>query len=355
MLTDINKIIQLEQGRKANALRVKEHCLQQLFWECTLKCNLKCKHCGSNCDVNDKREDMPLEDFIPVLDEIRSQLDNPILVITTGGEPLLRKDICECGREITNRGFYWGMVTNGTFLNAEMYGKLMDAGLKSISISIDGLRDTHYWMRQNSLSFDCTINAIDLIVSIPLRLTWNVITCVNQKNISQLTEMRNILIEHGVKEWKLFTVFPMGRAIDNNEMELTKEQYWELLDFIVEARKSNIIKVSYGCEGFLGPYEYEVRDNQYYCASGINVASILYDGSISGCLAVRQDFKQGNIYKDSFMEIWNNGFNQYRNSEWKRTGICTDCEVWRWCSGNGMHLRDEAGNLTLCNYRKLYY
>jgi radical SAM protein with 4Fe4S-binding SPASM domain len=91
-----------------------------------------------------------------------------------------------------------------------------------------------------------------------------------------------------------------------------------------------------------------------FCASGVNVASILYDGSISGCLSMRYDYSQGNIYNDSFMEVWNNRFVNYRNHSWMKTGVCEKCEVWRWCEGNGLHLRDNKGDLLLCNYNKMF-
>lgn len=106
MQKGIKKIILLEKGKAINAERVKRHYLQQLFWECTLKCNLRCRHCGSDCKAEDSRKDMPLNDLIRVLDEIKTQIDYPLLIITTGGEPLMRKDIFECGIEIKKRGFF---------------------------------------------------------------------------------------------------------------------------------------------------------------------------------------------------------------------------------------------------------
>ena len=354
MQKGINKIVSLEKGKAINDILVEKHYLQQLFWECTLKCNLKCRHCGSDCSADDKRSDMPLQDFISVLDEIKQQVEYPILVITTGGEPLMRKDIIECGKEITKRGFYWGMVTNGTFMNEDVYNKLLETGLASLSVSLDGLRDEHNWMRQSKTSYDEAIHAIDVIANTPSNLTWDVITCVNKRNLSQLKEMKQVLTMHNVKKWKIFTVFPLGRAYHDAEFDLDKEQFRALLDFIVETRHENSISVSYGCEGFLGPYECEVRDYPYFCAAGVNIASILHDGSISGCLSIRYDYKQGNIYRDSFMDVWNNRFQQYRDRSWMKTDACEKCEVWRWCEGNGMHLRDKEGKLLLCNYNKMY-
>lgn len=355
MSVHLNKIIALEEGRKINALRKEKHFLQQLFWECTLRCNLKCRHCGSSCEYNDSRGEMPLEDFLPVLDEINRHTTSPILVITTGGEPLLRRDICICGEEIKKRGFYWGLVTNGVLLDDKKLKDLLNAGLDTISVSIDGLRDSHNWMRSSESSYDHAIYAVKLLSKVSSKLTWDVITCINQRNISQLQDMLDEFMSHGVKRWKIFTVFPMGRANEDEEMFLSKDQLIVLFDFIKDIRKKQLLKISYGCEGFLGRYEYEVRDSHYFCAAGINVASILHDGSISGCLSIRYDYKQGNIYKDSFMDVWDNLFDKYRKLDWKKNGVCADCEAWRWCEGNGMHLRDNDGTLRLCNYQKIFH
>ena len=115
------------------------HPLEQLFWECTLRCNLNCRHCGSDCRAVSSAKDMPLEDFVPVLDELAGKMDaSYIMVVTTGGEPLMRKDILDIGRAIRERGFLWGMVSNGMLLTEDMLDKLINAGLQSLSLSIDG-------------------------------------------------------------------------------------------------------------------------------------------------------------------------------------------------------------------------
>ena len=62
---------------------------------------------------------------------------------------------------------------------------------------------------------------------------------------------------------------------------------------------------------------------------------------------------QGNIYKDDFMEVWNNKYQPYRDREWMRKGECADCEFFRYCKGNGMHLRDGKGDLLFCHYKRL--
>jgi radical SAM protein with 4Fe4S-binding SPASM domain len=111
--------------------------------------------------------------------------------------------------------------------------------------------------------------------------------------------------------------------------------------------------VQYGCEGFLGAYEGNVRDRFFACQAGITVGSVLVDGSISACASIRADYHQGNIYKDDFWQVWNNLFAPYRNREWMRKDECDDCKYFRYCKGGGMHLRDENGQLILCHLNKM--
>ncbi len=330
--------------------RTQKHVLHQLFWECTLRCNLNCIHCGSDCRAISETKDMPLEDFLAVLDDVRSVMDpSKILIQTTGGEPLMRKDIIECGKAIRERGFHWVMVSNGFLLDEGMCQRLLDAGLESIAISLDGFEEEHNWMRGNKLSFAAAVRAIKCLVG--KKVTWDVITCVNRRNIGYLDDFKRFLIDIGVTKWRIFTIVPMGRAAQYPELQLSDEQFREVMDFIVAVRKEKAIHLSYSCEGFLGEYEWQVRGYPFYCGAGTNIASILADGSISGCLSIRSQYHQGNIYKDKFTDVWENKFQLYREREWMHTGPCADCDVWDFCKGNGMHLRDDEGKLMLCKYK----
>lgn len=333
-------------------IRTQRQLLQQVFWECTLRCNLNCQHCGSDCRKDNMPKDMPFADFAGVLDDIASKKDaSKIMIITTGGEPLVRKDIVECGREITRKGFIWGMVSNGMLLDTKKLKQLTDAGLKTIAISLDGFEDDHNWMRGNNHSFHKAVGAIQALTM--SNITWDVITCVNARNFSSLPRFKDFLLGLGVRHWRLFTVFPMGRAANNSELQLTPEQFQMLMDFIKTEKSKNDIRVSYSCEGYLGNYEMEVRDYPFFCGAGINTASVRYDGAISGCLSIRSKFDQGNIYQNNFMDVWNNRFQQFRNREWMKREECSVCKVWNVCRGGAMHLRDENEIMKGCSFNKL--
>jgi len=332
----------------------KEHQLNYIMWECTLRCNLQCRHCGSDCHTSSLRSDMPASDFLRAIDEIIPIVTpNTTTIVFTGGEPLLRKDLEQVGVELYHRGFPWGIVTNGMLLNDARLTSLLNSGLRSVTVSLDGMAASHGWLRGNPESYARTVNAISLLGKSP-GLVFDVVTCVNGKNIQELETIKDLLVSLNVSRWRLFTIFPRGRAKDSADLSITGPQFKLLLDFIATTRKDGQINASYGCEGFLGTYEGEVRDTFYFCRSGVGIASILADGSITGCTSLRNDFTQGNIYHDNFAQVWENKFQVMRDRSWTKVGICANCSSFKWCNGNGLHLHDNNhGEPMMCHLHKL--
>lgn len=350
----LRKKIALKLYQKYRKNERKMHQLTYLLWECTLRCNLSCKHCGSDCRRDMAQKDMPLADFLKVIDSITPYVNtHKTMIVITGGEPLMRKDLEECGRELYKREYPWGMVSNGLALTEKRLNALIESGLRSVTISLDGLEDSHNYLRGNPNSFKNAFNGIKLLIEKEEHIIYDVVTCVSPKNIHELGALKQKLIDLGVKRWRLFTIFPIGRAAVNDELQLSAPQFKAVFDFIRDTRNEGEIALSYGCEGYLGGYEGEVRDNFFFCRAGVNVGSVLVDGSISACPNLRSNFIQGNIYQDDFMTVWNNKYQVFRDRNWMKRGICADCKEWNNCEGNGMHLRDEQGNLLFCHLKRL--
>ncbi|MDR0561025.1 MAG: TIGR04133 family radical SAM/SPASM protein [Prevotellaceae bacterium] len=349
----LRKRIGLELFRLMRKNNVRTHELNTLFWECTLRCNIACRHCGSDCRAATGQSDMPIADFMNVIEQITPHVNpNRTMIIFTGGEALVRKDIEACGIELYRRGFPWGIVTNGLALTRKRLDSLLAAGLHSITVSLDGFEKAHNWLRRHPKSYANALNAVRMLVA-EKEIIWDVVTCVNRQNITELPAFKQFLTDNGVQRWRIFTIFPVGRAAQFPELQLTDEEFTLTLDFIRATRREGKINLNYGCEGFLGNYEMEVRDQFYHCNAGVNVASVLADGSISACPSIRANFNQGNIYRDNFIDVWNNRFAPFRNREWARKGQCADCAMFRYCEGNGMHLHDDSGNLLVCHYRRI--
>ena len=349
----LRRRIALDIAASIRKSETADHPLLQLFWESTLRCNLKCRHCGSDCKQIANTPDMPKEDFFKVLDGIATHTDpHKVFVIVSGGEPTMRPDLEECGKGIYSRGFPWGMVTNAYGLTPERYSRLLRSGLHSMTISLDGLQENHDWLRGMPNSFERASRAIKMVVD-SNAIAFDVVTCVNRRNFKELPLIKEHLISLGLKNWRLFSIFPTGRAAQDPDLQLPAEMFRGLLDFIKETRKEGRIKASFGCEGFLGRYEGDVRDHFYTCQAGVTVGSVLIDGSISACTSIRSDYHQGNIYKDDFWDVWQNRFQPYRDRSWMKKDECGDCKWWKWCEGNGMHLRDSDGKLMLCHMKRI--
>jgi radical SAM enzyme (rSAM/lipoprotein system) len=320
---------------------IQIHELSYLFWECTQRCNLKCLHCGSDCTSDSLIIDMPFDDFLKSILPLKERYKpDSITVAITGGEPLLRKDLTQCGKALRENGFRWGIVTNGFEYSQDIHSRLLAAGMGSITLSIDGLERTHNWLRANSDSFRRAVNALDLITSSG-RLFYDVVTCVHPGNIAELTALKDFLISKNVKAWRLFTIAPIGRASENNNFQLKPGQVKQLMDFISDSRKEDQIDVKFSCEAYVGSYEKKVRDSFFFCRAGVNIASVLIDGSISACPNINRNFIQGNIYTDSFKDVWDNKFQIMRDRTWTKKGDCLGCKDFVNCNGGGMHLWNE--------------
>lgn len=353
MKISLKKRIALELYRLYRHNEIKAHPLTYFFWESTLRCNLNCLHCGSDC-MKDAIPDMPREDFMGVLDSLAPHIDpKNFIVVITGGEPLMRNDLEECGQEIKKRGYAWGMVTNGLAMTQKRYVGLLNAGLKSLTISLDGLEDSHNHFRGSPHSFEKAWSAISMAAKTKW-FTFDVMTCVNKQNLAELPQIREMLIKNGVKRWRIATVFPKGRAKDNPLFELSNSEFKQIFDFIRESKASQRISINYGCEGFLGSYEKDARNYPFFCRAGVNISSVLCDGSISACPSLRGDYIQGNIYKDDLWDVWQNRYQVMRDRNWAKTDDCKTCKYWRYCEGSSLHLRDEATKeLMYCHVKKL--
>lgn len=327
-----------------------KHKIRYIFWECTLRCNMACRHCGSECLMKTGVPDMPYVDFLRAIDEIIFDLDaNYTTIAIIGGEPLLRDDIEDLGYELQKRGLHYGIVTNAFLLTRDRINSLWESGLRSLSISLDGLEKNHNWLRNHPQSFEKAINAIGQVVQ-RCDIHFDVITCVNKRNLSELRDIRSMLISHGVRAWRLFTIFPRGRAVYDSDLILENHQVRELFEFIIESKQHGQIQTDYGCEGYAGKYERQIRDYSFFCVSGIQVVSVLADGSITGCPSSRNDFIQGSIYKDNLRDCWNQRFIKHRDRSWMKNGKCENCDDYILCNGGSLHLRDATNQLFYCHH-----
>ncbi len=359
MLKNIYKLGELALMKNYKEQELINHRLIDLFWECTLTCNAKCKHCGSSAEKKQYDGELTTEEIKSAFKQIACDMDaSKILINVTGGEPLVRKDLCEVMEYATNElGFHWGMTTNGILLTEENIEKLRKANMETISISIDGIEETHNKFRGVPNSYQTIINNIKKLKKAGYVKHIQVTTVFHKENINQMEELYQIMLELGLDSWRLVSMDPIGRANENDNLLLNGKEIKQLLDFIKSKKKDRRLELTYGCPGFLGlEYEKEVRKQYFYCRTGINVASILYNGDLFVCPNVPRikSLIQGNIKTDNFKDIWNNKYKEFRTKDRTKCDKCEKCEYWDYCLGGAYHTWNFADNeQNKCTYNMI--
>ena len=162
----------------------REHKLQWLEIEITRRCPLACLHCGSSCsdDPYYETELSPGEilGFLKRIDEEYGAQN--VMLCFTGGEPLMRPDFFPLTARATEMGYRTTMVSNGMLIDEKAVDLLAAAGLSTITISLDGMEETHNRARGNPQSFEKAVNALKLLKSSNHFHVVEAFTCVGKKN-----------------------------------------------------------------------------------------------------------------------------------------------------------------------------
>lgn len=325
--------------------------LRNLFFELTVRCNERCLHCGSSCgEVHS--EELPAEVLKRVMDEVKLDLGTQRkMLCITGGEPLLRQDFFEIMGHAAKLGFSWGMTSNGTLIDRETARRLKDAGMRTISVSLDGLADTHDAFRRTEGGWQKAMDGIENLLAVGGFKHVQVTTVVTHKNIGELDELFRIFDHVDIDSWRVIGIEPIGRALRYPELLLTADDQRRLMEFIRTKRMEGE-PVCYGCSHYLGlDYEHEVRDWYFLCTAGLQTASITANGDIIACLDIerRPEFVQGNVLKDRFSEVWLNRFSVFRREHWRDSAKCRDCEHNEFCRADAFHSLDHnTGDPLVC-------
>ena len=304
-------------------------------WELTLKCNLKCFHCGSSAGKKRLDELSTPEGLCLCRDLAEIGFRGVALM---GGEPFLNKDWYKISKEIKDNGMKLSIVTNGTINPEKIVPKMVKLEVDSLSVGLDGATArTHENIRGVKGAFEKTIKFINL--SKKAEININIITTVHKRNFNLLSAIRNLIIDLEV-DWQVQDVVPMGRF--PKKLALSKEEYYSLGLFIASIRKKYsskdfIIDVphNYGFNSQIFPRSY-LYPPWNGCWAGKSVLGIQSNGGIKGCLALPDEFIEGNIRDRSVKDIWNdpNSFKYSRTFNENNIGDnCRNCKYRINCKG----------------------
>jgi radical SAM protein with 4Fe4S-binding SPASM domain len=351
----------------ADTVRPKDEQARPIYavWEITLQCDLACRHCGSRAGHARTDELSTAE----CLDLVRQMAELGVMEVTLiGGEAYLREDWTDIIREIRKFGMSATMTSGGRGITAEKARAAKEAGLESVSISIDGNEATHDRLRGVKGSYQSAFQAMDLMRAAGVKVSTN--TQINRLTLPELPELLEALAAHGGHSWQLQLTVPMGRAADEPEVLFQPYDMLELFPLLADLKKRADelrVRIWPGNNiGYFGPYESVLKGNMprghmASCGAGRSTLGIEADGAIKGCPSLPTEaWTGGNIRDNSLKDIWERSaplrYTRDRTVEdlW---GYCRTCyyadECRAGCTWTSFVFFGRAGNNPYCHHRAL--
>jgi heme b synthase len=340
--------------------------LNIIAWEVTRSCNLNCVHCRAAAKCGPYPGELSTEKGFQLIDEIAA-MSSPVIILT-GGEPLLRPDIFEIATYGTNKGLRMVMATNGSLVDSATVKKMIQSGIKRVSISIDGKdAPSHDNFRQEKGAFDKVMLGIAAMKEAGMEFQIN--TTITTVNLSQIKDILKLAKKLGAAAHHIFLLVPTGRGRDLADQAITAAEYEEtLLWFHQESLDCSIqLKATCAPHYFRIMHQNKIKgaepkkkvgghfhESTRGCLGGISFCFISHVGQVQPCGYLELDC--GNVHKQNFAEIWENSevFRSLRDFS-KYGGKCGKCEFIKVCGGCRARAYEATGDYLaeepLCLYK----
>jgi heme b synthase len=315
-----------------------------IAWEITRSCNLACAHCRAAAHCHPYPGELSLDECKAVMDDIAS-ITNPILILT-GGEPLMRRDIWEIIDYAHALGMRPVIGTNGTLIDDEMAAKIAEHGIPRVSVSLDfPTAEGQDAFRGQAGAFESTVEGVRNLRAHGVEVQVN--TTVTKMNNELMDDIHDLAERIDATEFHPFLLVPTGRGEDLVDVELSPEEYEEVLTWAY--RKHNVSPM--GFKPTDSPQYYRILRQQAArdgitisprthgreamtrgCLGGISFVFISHVGDVQPCGYF--DMQLGNVKETPFSQIWTESpvFNDLRDYS-KLKGKCGACAYKGVCGG----------------------
>ncbi len=339
--------------------------LRMVAWEITRSCNLACGHCRASSLKGPYAGELETEQCLKLIDDIAS-FAKPV-VILTGGEPLLRPDIFGIAEYGTDKGLRMVLATNGTLVTEEAAGKMKQAGIQRVSISLDGADAVrHDEFRKVPGAFAGALKGIEILKRAGMEFQIN--TTITKANLDQIERILHLAVDLGAAAHHIFLLVPTGRGKDLADQEISATDYERTLNWFYDESLRCPIQLKATC----APHYFRVMHQRKKrasdkgagplaamtrgCLGGSAFCFISHTGRVQPCGYLEIDC--GRIKKQSFRDIWMNSpdFKALRDlSRYK--GKCGKCEFIKVCGGCRARAYEISGDYLaqepLCSYQPM--
>ncbi len=320
---------------------------QNCVWELTLRCNMRCIHCGSSAGAERDRE-LTVRECLDVADQLLAMGCQQTTLI--GGEVLLFKGWERVARRLWDGGCGVNIITNGLLVDDDQIGRMRRSGLGNVGVSIDGLEDNHNRIRNSKSAFARAIEAIKRLRRADISV--GVVTALLNFNVDDLEPLYELLASLGVEIWQLQIANAMGNLAGKGDLLLEPAKVPQLTRFIAEKRVQGDMQIYAGDDiGYYDEYELALRSSPgalsswQGCQAGLLVVGIDSVGNVKGCESLYDDrFIEGNLRQESLADIWSKEGAFAYNREFDANqleGACKGCDKGALC---------RAGCKGLCHF-----
>ncbi len=305
--------------------------------ELTLRCNLRCLHCGSSAG-RARPVELTADQWVYVMRQLAALGCREVCLL--GGEPFVLSGWRTVARAICDLGMDLVLITNGWLVTPALVQELRGfERLDRVGLSLDGAcAEVHDRIRGRAGSFDRASRALWLLRDAGIEV--GAITSVSRLNLTDLPNLRDMLVNQDVS-WQLQTVAGHG-ARWQPEWNLTPEQHYQVAEFIAESRRTfgvDALPVA-GSHGF----GYHSRRLVGYaelpdwpgCHGGLATLGINSDGTIKPCLSQPDSCIVGDLETETLREIWQDDSRFARTRGFRLDmleGFCRSCPHAPTCRG----------------------
>ena len=321
----------LKLGYSPNATNTEKYVPLVLSWNVTRKCNLKCSHCYINASPSEYTDELTTEEGKRLIDQI-CEVSHPLLILS-GGEPILRKDIYELIEYGAKKGLRMGLGSNGTLIDDFVAKKLKQSGISTVSISIDShIPENHDDFRGVKGSWRKAVGAIQALRENGVLVQVN--TTLTQQNYGEIDDIMSLAEKLGVENFHLFFLVPTGRG--KKIADITPAMYEEMINntFAKTARHRLNVKPSCAPQFMRIAKDMNLDMRQWVrgCMAGLYYCRVYPNGEITPCPYL--PIKLGNTREKSFKDIWFNAevFKKIRDFD-SLKGKCGVCDYRNLCGG----------------------
>jgi radical SAM protein with 4Fe4S-binding SPASM domain len=306
-------------------------------WELTLKCNMRCLHCGSTAGQARPGELSPAE-CIDVADQLVALGCTRVTLI--GGEVFLCRHWQDVAARLSGGGAKVNIITNGWMMGARQVDQIRRAGLANVGVSVDGLEANHDRIRRRTGSFARAMRSIGRLRREDISV--GVVTSLLAFNVADLPFLYERLADEGVSVWQLQIANAMGSLADARPLLLEPSMVPHILEFVAMRRAEGRMAVHAGDDlGYYDQHELVIRSTPgslaiwQGCQAGLRVVGIDSIGNVRGCESLYDDrYIEGNLRSQTLAEIWRrpSGFAYNRNfTPGDLTGACAGCDLGWLC------------------------